>query len=143
MRSSIFSTFLLVITIATAQADNVLPLAGGGTGEEGSPALQARLNSPFGVEFDSKGDLFFIEIDGHRVCRIDGLGILTRIAGTGKKGLAGDGGAPLAAEFNAMHNLAISKNDDIYLADTLNHRVRKIDKKTGTINTFAGSEKGF
>lgn len=143
MRTSLLSIFLFLLTFAQTQADNVVLVAGGGEAPEGSPAAQAKLNSPFGVEFDSAGNLFFIEIDGHRLCRIDKTGILTRIAGTGKKGLAGDGGQPLAAEFNAMHNLAITKNDDIYLADTLNHRVRKLDKKTGLISTIAGADKGF
>ena len=143
MRHQLFAAFLIVLATASGKADSIVLVAGGGEAPEGSPAAQAKLNSPFGVEFDSAGNLFFIEIDGHRLCRIDKSGILTRIAGTGKKGLAGDGGQPLAAEFNAMHNLAITKNDDIYLADTLNHRVRKLDKKTGLITSIAGTDKGF
>jgi DNA-binding beta-propeller fold protein YncE len=139
---------LLILTISLAmfqgaQADNIVLVAGGGEGAEGVPATQAKLNMPFGVDFDAAGNLYFVEIDGHRVCRIDKSGILTKIAGKGTKGLSGDGGPPLAAEFNAMHNLAITPGGDIYLADTLNHRVRKIDLKSGLITTAAGTDKGF
>src|SRR5262249_40307428 len=110
----------------------------------GVPATKAKLWQPFGIDCDAQGNLYFVEIDGHRVCKIDKQGILARIAGTGQKGYGGDGGPGPAAEFNSMHNLAISPNGDIYLADTLNHRVRKIDKKTGVVTTIAGTgEKGF
>ena len=133
----------LVATANPARADKIVPVAGGGEGVEGIPAAQAKLGSPFGVDFDSAGNLYFVEIDGHRVCKIDPRGILTKIAGTGNKGFAGDGGQPLKAEFNQLHNLTIAKNDDIYLADTHNHCVRKIDHKTGLISTVAGTDKGF
>src|SRR5262249_51162508 len=126
-----------------AAADTVVLVAGGGEGAEGTSAASAKLNMPFGVDFDRAGNLYFVEIDGDRACKIDKSGILTRIAGTGQRGLSDGGGNPLTAQFNALHNLAIA-HDDIYLADTLNHRVCKIDAKTGRFSTVAGSgEKGF
>jgi DNA-binding beta-propeller fold protein YncE len=143
MRTWLLAIVTGLICLTSAHAERVVLVAGGGEGGEGVSATSAKLNSPFGVDFDPAGNLYFVEIDGHRVCRIDAKGILTRIAGTGRKGDGGDGGSPLAAEFNALHNLTIAKNGDIYLADTLNHRVRKIDAKSGLISTVAGSEKGF
>jgi DNA-binding beta-propeller fold protein YncE len=143
MRTSILSVVVVLCGAGLLRADNVTLVAGGGNGAEGVAATSARLGMPFGVEFDPAGNLVFVEIDGHRVCRIDKGGILTRLAGTGTKGSGGDGGPPLAAQFNALHNLAISSNGDIYLADTLNHRVRKIDHKTGQITTIAGTQRGF
>jgi DNA-binding beta-propeller fold protein YncE len=143
MRRWLFALLVVLHSVADARAQRVVLVAGGGDNEEGAQATESHLNSPFGVDFDAAGNLYFVEIDGHRVCRIDKSGILVRIAGTGKKGDRGDGGPPLAAEFNALHNLAIAANGDIYLADTLNSRVRKIDAKTGLISTIAGSEKGF
>ena len=142
MRHLIAVVFVFALSLV-ARADTIVLVAGGGEGNENVPATSAKLNSPFGVDFDSAGNLYFVEIDGHRVCKIDPRGILTKFAGKGSKGLSGDGGQPLTAEFNALHNLTIAKNDDIYLADTLNHRVRKIDRKTGLITTVAGTEKGF
>lgn len=144
MRGLLLTVAIVLTALAAVRADNTVLVAGGGEGEEGGPANRARLGSPFGVDFDVAGNLYFVEIDGHRVCRIDKGGILTRIAGTTRRGSGGDGGPPLAAEFNSLHNLAIAASGDIYLADTLNHRVRKIDRASGLITTVAGTgEKGF
>lgn len=139
----LIASILAAALVPMANANEIVLVAGGGEGIENVAATSAKLGSPFGVEFDSAGNLFFVEIDGHRVCKVDPRGVLTKVAGKGSKGLSGDGGQPLMAEFNALHNLAIAKNDDIYLADTLNHRVRKIDHKTGLIANIAGTEKGF
>jgi DNA-binding beta-propeller fold protein YncE len=88
--------------------------------------------------------MFLVEIAGHRVLKVDGRGVLTRIAGTGAKGDRGDGGPALGAEFNGMHSLAVAQTGDIYVADTWNNRVRKIDRRAGTITAFAGTgKKGF
>jgi DNA-binding beta-propeller fold protein YncE len=66
------------------------------------------------------------------------------VTGTGKKGSAGDGGPGVQAEFNGMHSLAIAADGAIYLADTWNNKVRKLDPKSGTITTLAGTgAKGF
>jgi sugar lactone lactonase YvrE len=81
---------------------------------------------------------------GQRVRKVDAKGILTTIAGTGQKGDGGDGEAATKAQFNGMHSLAVTANGDLYLADTWNNRVRKIDAKTGVITTVAGTgQKGF
>ncbi|MFN0053336.1 MAG: hypothetical protein ACKV0T_14225 [Planctomycetales bacterium] len=119
-------------------------VAGGGDGGSGSPAHQARLNSPFGIEFDRRGHLFIVELEGGHVHRVDPQGILTTISGNGERGLAGDGQPARQGVFNAMHNLAITPNGDVYIADTLNHRVRRIDAQTGVLTTFAGTgKKGY
>lgn len=133
-----------VAVLSPLQAAKVVLVAGGEGDADGAPARETRLQAPFGVDFDRAGNLFFVEFTGHRVRKIDGKGILTTIAGTGKKGNAGDGGPALKAEFDSMHNLVVTPQGDIYLADTWNNRVRKIDARTGRINTFAGTgEKGF
>ncbi len=144
MRKFLFVLLAGLLVTAAVRAENVVLVAGGGEVAENVAATKAKLGMPFGVEFDSAGNLYFVEIDGHRACRIDKTGLLTRIAGTTEKGLSDGGGKPLAAQFNALHNLAIAPNDDIYLGDTLNHRVCKIDAKTGVFSTVVGSgEKGF
>lgn len=144
MRAYFSAALGVLLAVTVARGENVVLVAGGGEGDENVPATKAKLNMPFGVEFDSAGNLFFVEIDGQRACRIDKSGLLTRIAGTREKGLSDGGGKPLSAQFNALHNLAIAPNDDIYVADTLNHRVCKIDKKTGVFSTVVGTgEKGF
>ena len=94
MRRFLFVLFTGFVTMAV-RADNVVLVAGGGETAENVAATKAKLGMPFGVEFDSAGNLYFVEIDGHRTCRIDKTGLLTRIAGTTVKGLSDGGGKPL------------------------------------------------
>jgi sugar lactone lactonase YvrE len=127
-----------------ARADRLVLVAGGGDGGDGTLAVRARLHEPFGVAFDKAGTLYFVELSGHRARRVDAKGILTTVAGTGVKGDSGDGGPAIKAQVNSMHSLAVAANGAIYLADTWNNRVRKLDAKTGTIVAFAGTgEKGY
>jgi DNA-binding beta-propeller fold protein YncE len=82
-------------------------------------------------------------VSGNRVLAVDKSGRLSLLAGTGVKGFSGDGGAATAAQFNGIHNLAIAKTGDIYLADSWNYRVRKLSPD-GKVTTFAGvGKKGF
>jgi DNA-binding beta-propeller fold protein YncE len=122
----------------------VVLVAGGGKEPDGAPAVQGELRTPFGVDFDRAGNLFLVELDGNRVRKVDGKGILTTIAGTGQKGNGGDGGPALQAQFNGMHNLAMGLDGDLYLADTWNNRIRKIDLRMGIISSVAGTgAKGY
>jgi sugar lactone lactonase YvrE len=126
------------------RAERLVLVAGGGNGADGIPALQARLQGPFGVGFDPRGNLFIVEMPGQRVRKVDGQGVLTTFAGTGQKGTSGDGGPATKAEFNGMHSLVVAGNGDLYVADTWNNRVRRIGAKTGVVSVFAGTgQKGF
>lgn len=138
-------SFVIVLFAAvSARADKLVLVAGGGTGDDNVPATQARLIQPFGIDFDGSGNAFLVELMGGRALRIDRKGILTVFAGTGVKGDTGDGGPARKATFNGMHNLAVAPDGTVYLADTWNNRIRKIDPKTGTITAFAGTgKKGY
>ena len=98
------------------------------------------LKTPFGLDF-LDGQVVLTEFGGHKVVRIDATGKVTPLAGSGMKGFAD--GVGEKAEFNAPHNLVVAPDGKIYVADTLNHRVRKLDPKTGTVTTIAGGEKGY
>ena len=144
----LLSVFLIVALAALtgARAATVVLVAGGGASNaDGVPAREFRLKEPFGVEIDPQGRLVIVEMaQGQRVLRVETDGVLRTLAGTGAKGDSGDGGAAAKAQFNGMHNLALAPNGDIYLADTWNCRIRKIDAKTGLITTVAGTgEKGY
>ncbi|HEV8379228.1 MAG TPA: hypothetical protein VGP99_10290 [Tepidisphaeraceae bacterium] len=105
--------------------------------------VDAKLSEPFGVDFDQSGVMYVIEYGGHRLIKVND-GRAEVVAGNGQKGFGGDGGAATAAQLNSPHNIAIGPGGDIYIADTINCRVRKIDAKTGVISTFAGTgKKGF
>lgn len=119
-------------------------VAGGGTGGEGSPAREAKITSPFGVSFDGNGTLYFVEMVGNRVGKIGPDGRVFTVAGTGRKGDGGDGGPAVKAEFNGPHSLVADANGDVFITDTWNNRVRKIDHASGQITTVAGTgQKGF
>ena len=139
--------FLLITATMTGHAEKVVLVAGGGSETNLAAPLKAttaRLGLPFGVDFDRAGNLYLVEMTGHHVRKLGADGLLTVIAGTGDKGDDGDGGPALRAQFNGMHNLAVTPSADIYLADTWNNRVRKIFGDTGVISTVAGTgEKGF
>jgi len=124
---------LLLLLAALAHADKVVLVAGG----------DGVFKTPFGIDQDRDGDLVVAEFTGHRVRKIDAKGTVTTVAGTGEKGAAGDGGPALKATFDGMHNLVVGPDGSIYVADTWNSRVRKIDPK-GTVTTLAGTgAKGF
>jgi DNA-binding beta-propeller fold protein YncE len=115
-----------------------------GTGEagdtgDGGPAAQARLNQPFDVVLDSAGNLYLSDTGNHRVRRVDAkTGIITTVAGNGQKGFSGDGGPAVAARLDEPYGLVLDAGDNLYVADRLNARVRRIDAKTGVITTVAG-----
>ena len=118
---------LFALTGPVAAADTLVPLVEG-------------LKDPFGMDF-LNGELVLTEFGGHRVIKVDAAGKVTTLAGAGKPGTADGVGAK--AEFNAPPNLVVAPDGTIYVADTSNHRVRKLDPKTGAVTTIAGSTKGF
>src|SRR5688572_17783896 len=100
-------SFLLLASQARADRLVLVLVAGGGTETENCPATKAKLISPFGVDFDKAGNMYIVELSGERVLKVDGKGMLTIVAGTGKKGGTGDGGPGRDATFNGMHSLAV------------------------------------
>jgi DNA-binding beta-propeller fold protein YncE len=132
-----------VATVATAASPLRAVLVVGAAGKN-AELVGGALSMPFAVDADSAGNLFIAELTGHKVRKFDVQGRLSDYAGTGAKGAAGDGGPARAAQFNGMHHLALAPNGDLFVADTWNNRVRKIDAHTGRITTVAGTgEKGF
>ncbi len=116
--------------------------------EQAAPAANPRkpslLKRPFGVDFDRAGNMTIVELEGGRVFRLTAAGVFSQIAGDGATNYAGDGGPASEAKFNGMHNVAVTPSGDIYIADSWNHCIRKIDGETNTITTFAGTGKpGF
>lgn len=112
---------------------------GGSWNPESSP-----LKRPFGVDFDSSGTMFIVELEGGRVFKQSPSGELKQISGDGSSAYTGDGGPASSATFNGMHNCAVTPNGDLYISDSWNHCIRKIDGRTGVISTIAGTgRKGF
>ncbi|MFN3484746.1 MAG: hypothetical protein ACK44W_04605 [Planctomycetota bacterium] len=136
--------FSAVLAAALAVQNPVEVVAGGGTLSGDGPATKVRLQEPFAVDFDAAGMMYIAEMSGHRIRRVDPSGRLTTVAGDGVQGDAGDGGPAARARFNGIHHIAFGPDGLLYVADTWNHRVRRLDVKAGTIHPFAGTgEKGF
>ena len=106
---------------------------------DGGPAAQARINSPGGVALDGSGNLYIADTDNHRIRKIDVLGTISTVAGTGTAGFSGDAAAAAAAQLNSPRGLDADEAGNLYIADTSNHRIRKIDVSTGNISTVAGT----
>ena len=107
---------------------------------DGGPAKEAKLNEPYEVRFDKNGNLLFVEMKNHLVRRVDRRsGTISTIAGSGTAGFSGDGGPAIAAQLNNPHSIALDAHDNLYIADIANHRIRRVDAKSGTISTIAGN----
>jgi DNA-binding beta-propeller fold protein YncE len=110
---------------------------------DGGAATQALLNNPFDLAFDPAGNLCFSDTYNHCIRRIDARsGVISTIAGTGESGFAGDGGPATLARMNQPYGIVIDHVGNIYVADRLNGRVRRIDGSSSVITTLAGDGSG-
>jgi DNA-binding CsgD family transcriptional regulator/sugar lactone lactonase YvrE len=115
----------------------------GGFSGDGGPATEALLSSPSAIAFDSEGNLYIADTGNNRIRRVDRDGIITTVAGIGKRGYGGDGGPAARALLNSPAGLAVGFGDSVFVADTGNNRVRMITAD-GTITTVAGTgEAGY
>lgn len=118
-----------------------------GTGEaghtgDGGPALEATFNKPHEIRFDAAGDLYIVDMVNHAVRKIEmATGLVRAVAGTGEAGYSGDGGPALEARLKNPHSIQFGPGGDLYVCDIGNHVIRRIDLKTGTIHSFAGTGK--
>ena len=107
---------------------------------DGGPARDALLNEPYEVRFDGAGNIVFVEMRNHLVRRIDAkTGTISTIAGTGRPGFSGDDGPATNAQLNQPHSIQLDRDGHLYVCDIGNHRIRRVDAKTGVITTFAGT----
>jgi streptogramin lyase len=100
---------------------------------DGGPAVAAQLNSPRGVTADAAGNVFIADSDNNRIRRVDRYGIITTIGGNGTPRFGGDGGLIGAAFFSGPRCVLVGANGDLWVADTMNHRIRKVDGPTSDL----------
>jgi trimeric autotransporter adhesin len=105
---------------------------------DGGPATKARLQEPASLTLGPNGEIYVADRDNNVVRRIDADGVITTVAGSGSVGFSGDGGAAAKAELDGPLAVAVDGDGNLYVADSNNNRVRKVDTE-GTITTVAGT----
>jgi DNA-binding beta-propeller fold protein YncE len=136
---------LAICFSASAQAGTYTIETIAGTGRPGNngdagPAMQTNIDQPFGVEVGPDGALYITEVGQHRVRRLDlQSGQLTTVAGCGQKGYAGDGGPATEALLNEPYEVRFDPQGNMVFVEMQNHIVRRVDRKTGVIQTIAGT----
>ncbi len=111
-----------------------------GFGGDGASATSAYLDTPTGVALDSAGNLYIADSHNHRIRKVT-AGIISTIAGNGIAAYSGDNGSALSASLNLPTAVAVDASGNLYIADTSNHRIRKI--VVSTISTVAGTGEQF
>ncbi len=134
---------LLLCGLASAQQYRVVTIAGtsgspGWSGDNG-PALSAQFTNPIRTFVDAQGNLYITDYSNQSIRVVDAnTGMVNSIAGNGTLGFSGDGSSSPGSQLADPHDVVKDSAGNIYIADTLNGRIRRIDT-TGTINTFAGN----
>ncbi len=114
-----------------------------GYSDDGGPASAASLAIPYAVAVDAAGNVLIADTANYRVRKVAPSGLITTVAGNGRPGYSGDRGPATAASFDFISNLALDSAGNLYLCDTNNSAIRKVDT-TGTITTVAGNgQPGF
>jgi hypothetical protein len=124
---------------------------GNGFAGDGGPAAQALLNQPSKSAVDAAGNIYVLDQRNQRIRKIDTNGVINTVAGIGTAGFSGDGGAPLSAQFHfpAGPNpapgggLVFDSQGRLYVSDSINRRIRRIDFTADIIETIAGSDSGY
>jgi sugar lactone lactonase YvrE len=131
-----------LLTIAAAPPTIVTAAGTGqaGDGVDGGLAVATRLNMPFDVALGARGDLYLSDTFNHRVRKLDGAtGRITTVAGDGTAGFSGDGGPAVQARLHEPYGIVVGPEGDLFIADRLNRRVRRVARRTGWITTVAGN----
>jgi streptogramin lyase len=107
---------------------------------DGQKATDASLNEPYEVRFDRQGNLYVVERMNHVVRLVDARsGLIRTVAGNGKAGFSGDQGPAVSASLHEPHSIQLDGKGSLYICDIRNHRIRRVNLKSGIITTFAGT----
>ena len=133
----VVSLWLCSIAVAADQSYLITTYAGGQPPLTAAPAVGAVVGRASGVATDGAGNIWFTDSMLHSVFKVDTNGNMTRVAGTGSAGFSGDSGPAVAAQLSHPFALAVDTSGTLYIADSFNGRIRKVDR-SGIITTVAG-----
>ena len=108
---------------------------------DGGQATNAELNKPSGITTDVLGNLYIADYANNRIRKINSLGNITTIAGTGTAGFSGDGGQATSAKLSSPISVILDAEGNLYIADESNNRIRKVNT-SGIITTVVGNGAG-
>jgi len=129
---------LISLFAATAGAQSIFTYAGGGT-LDGRNVNDIPTYAPRGVAIDKGGNVYLSLRNSGYVVKVDaGTGIVTTVAGNGAAGFSGDGGRATDAALKQPEGIALDADGNLFIADSGNFRIRRVDAKSGVITTFAG-----
>jgi sugar lactone lactonase YvrE len=128
-----------MVAAATGIITTVAGSGNQGFSGDGGPASSASINGPSGMAVDANGNLYFADQGNERIRMIAAAtGIISTVAGSGKGGFGGDGGAATSAILDQPQGVAVDANGNLFIADTNNNRIREVVAATGIITTVAG-----
>ncbi len=141
LRRLVIAAGICLAVQAAARAQSILAVAGGGS-LDGQLIKDIPVNGPRGIAFDHAGNIYIALRYTGQVLKVDAnTGLVTTYAGNGASGYGGDGGLAVNATLKQPRSIVFDAADNLYIADTENDRVRRVDAKTRIITTYAGGGK--
>ncbi len=129
------------IDLAAGRMETVAGNGQAGVPPDGADAKQSPLSDPRAVAPDAAGGFYILERGGNALRHVDAAGKIRTVAGTGKKGLSGDGGPAVEATLNGPKHLCVDRDGSVLIADAENQVIRRYSPKTGLITRVAGTGK--
>jgi len=128
------------VAVSTGIITTVAGTGTAGYSGDGGPATGAQLNSPFGIAVDAAGNIYFADHFNNRIRKVTAsTGDISTVAGSGTQGFSGDGATATSAEIYYPTSVAVDAVGNLYIADDVNDRIRKVTASTGIIQTLAGT----
>ncbi|MGZ3905085.1 MAG: NHL domain-containing protein, partial [Bacteroidia bacterium] len=132
--------FIFIVLANTCFSQLITTFAGTGVGSytgDGGLAINATFSEPQSVMVDDTGNVYVVDEDDNVIRKINTLGFISTIVGSGLAGFSGDGGPAKMAKLTSPGGCAIDRKGNIYIADSYNHVIRKVNQ-AGIISTVAG-----
>jgi RHS repeat-associated protein len=138
------ATDAVTLVVSTTPGPGIITTIAGdgsyGDTGDGGPAVSAELEQAYGIAVDSQENVYFADFAASVIRKISAsTGVITTIAGNGTAGYSGDGGPASSADLDGPSAIAFDAGGNLYIADTWNSRIRKIDASTGIISTVVGT----